>query len=212
MYGRLNFAEAQCSGRWMAPLMGPVKQRALMGKGVKGVTKEIRQALRLSANLLGTAPPRRLEALNHEPPCLVFTDGAYESGIASCGAVVFSPRLAKPIAFGLVVPEEVVSEWHGFGHEHVIAQAEVMPIVVIKRQFAQLLRGARGLFFIDDEGVKEALVAGVTKSEACRKMLVEAMIQDANNNSLNWYTRTPSPSNIADAPSRLRWDILDEMV
>eukprot|EP00913_Durusdinium_trenchii_P035780 g33481.t1 len=68
VYGRLNFAEAQCSGRWLAPLMGPVKQRALMNRSVKGVTSEIRKALRLSADLLRTAPPRRLEAVNNEMP------------------------------------------------------------------------------------------------------------------------------------------------
>lgn len=68
------------------------------------------------------------------------------------------------------------------------------------------------MYFIDNEGVKEALVAGVTKSEACRKMLIEAMLQDASNNSLNWYTRVPSPSNIADAPSRLRWELLESML
>ena len=75
----------------------------------------------------------------------------------------------------------------------------MLPIVIIKRHFPQLLRGARVLFFIDNEGVKEALVAGATKSEACRKMLTEAVIQDANNNSLNWYTRVPSPSNTIEA-------------
>ena len=88
----------------------------------------------------------------------------------------------------------------------------MLPIVVVKSQFPQLLRGARALFFIDNDGVKEAFVAGATKSEACRKMLVEAMILDAGNNSLNWYTRIPSPSNIADPPSTLRWDVLDEMI
>lgn len=68
------------------------------------------------------------------------------------------------------------------------------------------------MFFIDNEGVKEAFVAGVTKSAACRKMLVEATMQDARNDSLNWYTRVPSASNIADAPSRLRWDLLGETI
>ena len=43
-------------------------------------------------------------------------------------------------------------------------------------------------------------------------MLVEAMVRDASNNSLNWYTRIASPSNIADAPSRLRWDELSGMI
>ena len=66
-------------------MLGPVKQRALMARTVRGVTREIREALQTSAELLRQAPPRRLEAVNGEAPCLVFTDGAYEDGVATCG-------------------------------------------------------------------------------------------------------------------------------
>ena len=212
VYGRLNFAEAQCSGRWLAPILEPVKQRALMGKSVKFVTPEISSSLDLAAHLLRNAPPRRLRALTSERPCLVFTDGAYEGGVASCGAVILSPRLRRPVSFGFVVPHAIVDSWHSFGHEQVITQAEMMPVVICKRQFSHLLREARVLYFIDNEGVKEALVSGSTKSKASRRMLVEAMIQDARNDSLTWYARIPSPSNVADAPSRLKWRELQQML
>ena len=119
--------------------------------------------------------------------------------------MIFSPRLAKPLVFGFTIPEWIVNTWHEHGHEQVITQAELLPVVVVKRDFKEVTRGARVLYFIDNEGVKEALVAGVTKSVASRTMLVEAMLQDAYANSLNWYGRIPSPSNIADAPSRLMW-------
>ena len=88
----------------------------------------------------------------------------------------------------------------------------MMPVVICKRQFSHLLREARVLFFIDNEGVKEAFVSGSTKSKASRRMLVEAMIQDAKNDSLTWYARIPSPSNVADAPSRLKWRELEAML
>ena len=57
-------------------------------------------------------------------------------------------------------------------------------------------------------------MAGTTRSKAStsRRMLVEAMVQDARNDSLTWYTRVPSPSNIADAPSRLNWEELGQMI
>lgn len=62
VYGRLNFAEAQCSGDGWHP------QRALMGKSVKFVTPEISSSLDLAAHLLRNAPPRRLRALTDERP------------------------------------------------------------------------------------------------------------------------------------------------
>ena len=92
---------------------------------------------------------------------------------------MFSPRTAKPIAFGFEVPGAITDQWKSFGHEQVIAQAEMLPIVVIKRQFVNLVGSARVIFFIDNEGVKEAFVSGTTKSVASRKMLVEAMMRDS---------------------------------
>ena len=34
-------------------------------------------------------------------------------------------------------------------------------------------------------------------------MLIECMKEDSQNQSLPWYARIPSPSNISDGPSRL---------
>lgn len=51
-------------------------------------------------------------------------------------------------------------------------------------------------------------MVGTAKSAASRKMLT----QDSSSNSLSWYTNIPSPSNIADAPSRLEggsWTALE---
>lgn len=78
-----------------------------MGKAVKFVTSELLSSLELASQLLRKALPRRLQALSNEPPCLVFTDGAYEAGVASFGAVVISPRLDKPVAFGFEAPEAI---------------------------------------------------------------------------------------------------------
>ena len=87
--------------------------------------------------------------------------------------------------------------------EQVIAQAEMLPIAIVKRQMGDLLQKARTLFFIDNDVVKEAMVMGTTSSVACKKILVECMIQDSRNHSMSWYSRIASPSNIADGPSRL---------
>ena len=62
----------------------------------------------------------------------------------------------------------------------------MMLVVICEMQFGHLFRGARVIFFIDNEGVKEAFVSGTTKSvEPC------------------WCH---------DAPSRLKWSELAEMI
>ena len=40
----------------------------------------------------------------------------------------------------------------------------MMLVVICEMQFGHLFRGARVIFFIDNEGVKEAFVSGTTKS------------------------------------------------
>ena len=182
-----------------------------MPPNVKWITEELLESLKLCYQLMMGAPTRRIAAVADEDPCLVFTDGAYEDGAAGCGVVVFSSRADKPLVMSFQIPVSILDQWKKDGHEQLIAQVELLPIVVVKRQFGHLLSSARVIYFIDSEGVKEALVAGVTKSQASKVMLHECMIQDSMLNNLSWYTRIPSPSNIADAPSRMKLDEIEEL-
>eukprot|EP00438_Fugacium_kawagutii_P007549 Skav213929 [mRNA] locus=scaffold2079:127721:128731:+ [translate_table: standard] len=203
VHGRLTYAEAQCSGRWLAPLLEPVKRRAFLPSSVKWLSEELKEAMVACERMLSLAPPRRTTAVLKEQPCLVFTDGAFENGVATCGAVIFSPRSPRVLVFGFEIPRALVEDWQSDGHQQVITQAEMLPVAIVKRKFGDLLHGTRVLYFIDNDGVKEALVKGTTSSVASRKMLVECMIQDSKNQSMSWHSRIASPSNIADGPSRL---------
>ena len=208
--GRMMFAEAQCCGRWLVPILEPVKSRALMPSPVRWVDDNILRALQLCCKMLQEAPVRRIDATAQDRPCIVFTDGAYEGGIATCGVVLFTPRSPKVLVMSFTVPDDLMLEWKKDGHEQVIAQAELLPVLLVKKQLKWAIQGARVLYFIDNEGVKEALVTGVTKSMASRRMLIECMKEDSGNQSLPWYARVPSPSNIADGPSRLCTEELSE--
>lgn len=201
--GRMMFAEAQCCGRWLVPILEPIKARALMPSPVRRTDDNLINALKLCCRMLEEAPVRRISPLVKEPPCVVFTDGAYEAGVATCGVVVLTPRSPKVFVMSFTVPDDVLREWKKDGHEQVIAQAELLPVLLVKKQMRWALEGSRVLYFIDNEGVKEALITGVTKSTASKSMLIECMKEDSQNQSLPWYARIPSPSNISDGPSRL---------
>ena len=208
--GRLLYAEAQCSGRWLTPLLEPVKARALMPRTVQWLSPQIQESLDICIRIMEEAPDREIDLVCREQPCLVFTDGAFEGGVATCGAVVFSPRERQVVVMGFQVPHDILAEWQEDGSKQVIAQAEMLPIALVKKQMFKLLHRARVIFFIDNDGVKEAMVKGVTDSPGCKKILRESMLQDAKNHSMSWYTRVPSPSNIADGPSRLDFSEVKE--
>ena len=208
--GRLLYAEAQCSGRWLTPLLEPVKARALMPRTVRWLSPQIREALDTCVFAMERAPDREIDLVCREPPCLVFTDGAFEAGVATCGAVVLSPRHRQAFVMGFQAPQDILAEWQKDGAKQVIAQAEMLPIALVKKQMAPLLHRARVIYFIDNDGVKEAMVKGTTDSLACKKILRECMVQDSKNHSMSWYARIPSPSNIADGPSRLDFSQVEE--
>ena len=44
-------------------------------------------------------------------PFVVFTDGALEDGLGTCGGVVFEPGAAGPWLFCFEVPEALMHEW-----------------------------------------------------------------------------------------------------
>eukprot|EP00971_Amphidinium_carterae_P158874 3150194-Amphidinium_carterae.1 len=74
--------------------------------------------------------------------------------------------------------------------------------------FQEILTSARVIFFIDNTSVQAALVKGNTRSLASRSMLRKCVELDAEVGTSSWYARVPSPSNVADGPSRLDFSLV----
>ena len=54
------------------------------------------------------------------PPILIFADSAYESGVASAGALLVDLAKSTPLVFDGVIPEEVVTKWTANGGQQVM--------------------------------------------------------------------------------------------
>ena len=121
----------------------------------------------------------------------------------TCGAVLRDPELPGPLGFGLEVPAPLVKRWKEFGSDHVIAQAELLPLALAKFTWADRLKGAWVISFIDNDSVKAALVKGSTQAIASRELLSIVARIEIVNESVTWYSRVPSPSNCSDDLSRL---------
>ena len=61
------------------------------------------------------------------------------------------------------------------------------------------------MFFIDNQGDLDALIKGYSAEEAMKELLVALEKLDTEDPCLPWYCRVPSPSNVADLPSRGKW-------
>ena len=83
-----------------------------------------------------------------------------------------------------------------------IAQAEAFAVVLARQSFRSLIQGRRTIYFIDNEGAREVLIKGASKSRTL--LLLGALFFEMENldQSLTWLERVPSSSNVADGPSR----------
>ena len=64
------------------------------------------------------------------------------------------------------------------------------------------------LHFTDSNVVKATLISGVSSSASSRELLWQIADLELDLLGRTWISRVPSESNLADPPSRLRWEEL----
>jgi hypothetical protein len=199
----LLYAESQTFGRSAATALVALGDGRLLGRGPPGPSSELYLALMWIRKFLRTAGPRVVPVRMSGPVKLVFTDGAAEESGVSCGAVLFDGAVDRAYWFGLAVPEWLVARWREVGFQQVIAQAELLPVLLARLTWRNELRGQKVVYLIDNEAVREALVKGSTGAVASRSLLLQCAEEAVALGGAAWYTRVASPSNVADGPSRL---------
>ena len=157
---------------------------------------------------LSSSRPRELKWKHSgdSAPLILYTDGAVEGGEVTCGAVLFDFPNDEVRYFGARVPVEFVQEWEALGVVHAVAQSELLPVTVSRLIWRSRLLSRRVIHFIDNEGIRQALITGGTKSLSCTALLSQTSRLGIDLGANFWYARIPSPSNIADDPSRLVFD------
>ena len=86
--------------------------------------------------------------------------------------------------------------------EQIICQAELAVVPLAISTWSSYLKSREVLLFIDNNPAKDALVHGVSSSAASSEMVRITRLLCAELASAPWFDRVPSPSNLADDPSR----------
>jgi hypothetical protein len=153
---------------------------------------------------LTTAEPRKVPIKSASKNVILYTDGAVEGKLTTCGGIIFVPG-EVPEFFGMEVPGEWTDSWAGLGIKHAVAQAEAYPVLVAKLTWRKKLQGRNVLLFTDNEGIKAALIKGFSGNYATMDLLNAIGAADAASDVVQWVARVPSKSNPADLPSRLEF-------
>ena len=203
LIGRIRFARAQTFGRCGA---GRLRELGLLAKSRARsgwLTPRIRENFDWWRRFFRAARPRLIRCLGLRV-ALLFTDGAYEGGVVTIGAVLFLDTLRQPEYWGAAVPHHVVEKWKDLiGGEHVIGQGELLPSAAARETWAGELRDLTILHFLDNTSAVQALVKGYSPSADSAPLLDWVADADVRLGARPWYDRVPSPANPADAPSRL---------
>lgn len=148
--------------------------------------------------------PKVFEADEVAMPALIFTDGALEydmeKPVATIGAVLIMPD-GMVQTFGASVPTALVQRWQESGKTHVIGLVELYACVVAYLHWRPLITTNRLIMFVDNWPALDVLVKGTSMQKDWRDLLL--LLEDPEEDYfLFWIARVPSPSNIADHPSR----------
>ena len=205
--GRIAYSRAHVFGRCGAPALYLLGQVADGADFSQDASDEAVRALGALVEMLAAAPARLLMALVPRP-FVLFTDGACEPDergelVATCGGVLFWPGGERCQYFGVTVEQPLLGDWLAEGSKQVVAQAELLPILIAKWTWRSALSGQPLLVFIDNDGVRHGLVSGASSNASSRLMLEASAYADCTLGVAQWVARVPSFSNPADGPSRL---------
>ena len=208
--GKLQFAEGQLYHRVTAVVCRLLSRWAATG-GRRPLTPEMREALTQVQPALLMAGPRAIVSLKDERPVVILIDGACEEEGTSIGAVMIRAG-ARPQAFGATLTREAIESLKTrVEQKQVIGQAEILPAMVAKEVWGSFLVNKRAIYFIDNDSARLALIKGYSPVLASLKLIMQCAAMDSRLGSTSWYARVHTNSNIADEPSRMRRQMLDEM-
>lgn len=128
--GHLNFAGGFFTSKALRFLVSSFGRSADLPKSIS--KQDLQLLCQLAKSMLQSMPARKYEAKSFTDPCLIFTDGAWEGGIASAGAVVYDPRKDKTMVFEVVVPQALVQLWLRDVGDQIICQIEMFAYVTVR--------------------------------------------------------------------------------
>eukprot|EP00438_Fugacium_kawagutii_P023433 Skav223482 [mRNA] locus=scaffold643:15800:17638:+ [translate_table: standard] len=202
---RMQLADGQLFGRVGSLCMRALTKHAF-DDGAGKMSEQCVRALDRFANNLRIAAPRIIRTEAAET-WYIFTDACFEpkdgcpfSGI---GGVLVNPQ-GRVVSFF----SEQLSKRHleilGWGEKKtVIFEAELLGMIVAMTLWEKVIRGALVVCYIDNNSARDVAISGAARNSAAHNLLEKLIAVEMSSNGFFWYARVPSPSNIADEPSRL---------
>ena len=167
-----------------------------------GTSRQIKAFCNLAKALLVSSPPRTYRASDPLSPALIFTEGAYESQVASAGAIVFDPIQQHAWICQIPVPDDLAEMWVKEAGQQIISEVEAWAALVVRHGFAKTLTNRKAINWIDKESARLSFIKGTSDSPTLRALARVYHAVEMIWPSMVWLERVASFSNPGDPPSR----------
>ena len=201
--GLLNFAVGYFSGRALKHLISAFLPFA--DQRQRAATKMLRDLCAYAKAMLLSTPPRVHSCHDDKMPILFFTDGAWEAGVATAGAVVVCG--AKRLAHVVEVPQALIDKWQTLTGEQVISQIELWALLAVRWHYRSDTLNRRVIAFIDNEAARICAIKATSPSSTMRAMARIFGDLEMLWPCYFWVERVCSFSNPSDLPSRNKLDV-----
>ena len=211
--GRLQFACGQLFGR-----IGKASLAVLTFHAYAAVSSllsnEAIVALQSFVRLLTISEPRKI--LRHEGhPWFLFTDAAFEEkgGVffAGIGAVLVDGHGVCRQFFSEVLDDCMLKDLNVSKRSTIIFELEMFAILCGFHVWQNVLKNQHLVVFTDNNGARDCIISCTTQSLNAVPILKCLLEKEYKLGAHVWYSRVPTDSNIADAPSRAVISQLTEM-
>ena len=206
--GRMQFAKAQIWGRASKLCLNAVTSHAYHGAS-SALDAHTIDCLAAFRECLKSSRPREITPL-WDVPFYLFTDASFNPEdkdwpcglggvlVNNCGQQIsaFSVPLLPTDLLMLGYPEKST----------VIFEAELLALIVALIVWRKVLRHRPCVAYIDNNSTRDVSISGTARTQPGRSLVAQLLEAEDVWGILAWYTRVPSSSNIADAPSRGKAD------
>jgi len=129
----VQFTEAQVFGKAALPALRELGCRSRELGSKYCLTPRLLAAINFLQDHLKEAKPRRVSACDQSRNIVVFSDGAFENGVATWGFFLVDTSDNSRFVAGGQVPQHLVQFWISTVGEQIITQVELLAILAARK-------------------------------------------------------------------------------
>lgn len=198
--GHLNFASGFYTSKALRFLASAFARLSDVPKSLGSA--DLSALCKLASSMLTAIPPRAYVSESFKHPFLIFTDGAWEAGVATGGAVTYDPTTSTCSVFPVEIPSRLIALWSQDVGEQLISQIEFFVYLTTRYSMRDSLLNKLAIAWIDNESARYVAVKGSSNSFSLQAMSRVLQQVELEMPSSVWMERVSSYSNPSDMPSR----------